>query len=63
MHRDSKFLVRTEHSRNVIPSRCLLCSALEKAKELVFEARTSGYGADDGLPELREALREKVGPD
>jgi hypothetical protein len=27
---------------------------------VVFEAQTSGYGADDGLPELREALKEKV---
>lgn len=29
---------------------------------MVFEAQTSGYGADDGLPELREALKEKVQP-
>ena len=34
--------------------------ALAKIKGLVDEPTTSHYGADDGLPELREALLEKV---
>ncbi|RVW77613.1 Aromatic aminotransferase ISS1 [Vitis vinifera] len=33
--------------------------ALEKVKDLVWEPSVSRYGADDGLPELREALVEK----
>lgn len=34
--------------------------ALTKIKGLINEPTTSHYGADDGLPELREALLEKV---
>ena len=34
--------------------------ALEKVKELVWEPSVSRYGADDGLPELRNALVKKV---
>lgn len=34
--------------------------ALEKVKELIWEPTISKYGADDGLPELREALVKKV---
>lgn len=34
--------------------------ALDKVKELVWEPSTSRYGADEGLPELRHALIEKV---
>ncbi|KAG0599622.1 hypothetical protein M758_12G166500 [Ceratodon purpureus] len=34
--------------------------ALTKIKGLVDEPTTSHYGADDGLPELREALLEKL---
>ncbi|KAF6166985.1 hypothetical protein GIB67_030678 [Kingdonia uniflora] len=34
--------------------------ALEKVKELVWEPSTSCYGADEGLPELREALVRKL---
>ncbi|KAL6972823.1 Aromatic aminotransferase iss1 [Sarracenia purpurea var. burkii] len=34
--------------------------ALEKAKELVWEPSVSHYGADEGLPELREALIRKL---
>lgn len=34
--------------------------ALEKVKELVWEPSISRYGADEGLPELREALTKKV---
>ncbi|KAJ4957545.1 hypothetical protein NE237_024656 [Protea cynaroides] len=34
--------------------------ALEKVKEIVWEPSTSRYGADEGLPELREALVEKI---
>lgn len=34
--------------------------ALEKVQELVWEPSVSRYGADEGLPELREALRKKV---
>lgn len=34
--------------------------ALEKAAELVWEPSVSRYGADEGLPELREALTKKV---
>lgn len=33
---------------------------MEKVKDLVWEPSVSRYGADDGLPELREALVEKV---
>lgn len=36
--------------------------ALEKIKELVWDPSTSRYGADEGLPELRQALIEKVFP-
>uniref|UniRef100_A0A8R7TRZ9 Aminotransferase class I/classII large domain-containing protein n=1 Tax=Triticum urartu TaxID=4572 RepID=A0A8R7TRZ9_TRIUA len=35
-------------------------TALNKVKEIVWEPATSKYGADDGLPELREALLEKL---
>lgn len=35
-------------------------SALEKVQELVWEPSVSRYGADEGLPELREALTKKV---
>ncbi|XP_074275952.1 aromatic aminotransferase ISS1 [Silene latifolia] len=34
--------------------------ALEKAKELVFEPQISRYGADEGLPQLRDALMQKL---
>ena len=34
--------------------------ALNKVKEMVWEPSTSRYGADEGLPELRKALVEKV---
>ncbi|GAB4850139.1 Aromatic aminotransferase iss1 [Ancistrocladus abbreviatus] len=34
--------------------------ALDKAKELVWDPRVSRYGADEGIPELREALIEKL---
>ncbi|XP_059644378.1 aromatic aminotransferase ISS1-like [Cornus florida] len=34
--------------------------ALEKVKELVWEPSISRYGADEGLPELREALVKKL---
>ncbi|XP_074585502.1 aromatic aminotransferase ISS1-like [Curcuma longa] len=34
--------------------------ALEKVKELVWEPSISKYGADEGLPELRKALIEKL---
>jgi aspartate/methionine/tyrosine aminotransferase len=34
--------------------------ALAKIKSLIDEPTTSHYGADDGLPELRNALLEKV---
>ncbi|EEF44700.1 aromatic aminotransferase ISS1 isoform X2 [Ricinus communis] len=34
--------------------------ALEKVKELVWEPRISRYGADEGIPELREALMLKL---
>ncbi|KAI9110343.1 hypothetical protein K1719_018785 [Acacia pycnantha] len=34
--------------------------ALEKVKELVWEPSVSRYGADEGLPELREALIKKL---
>lgn len=34
--------------------------ALEKVQELVWEPSVSRYGADEGLPELREALLNKV---
>ncbi|XP_057969823.1 aromatic aminotransferase ISS1 isoform X2 [Malania oleifera] len=34
--------------------------ALDKVKELVWEPSTSRYGADEGLPELREALIKKL---
>ncbi|GER40136.1 aspartate aminotransferase [Striga asiatica] len=34
--------------------------ALEKVQELVWEPSTSRYGADEGLPELREALMKKL---
>lgn len=35
-------------------------AALEAAKSAVMEPQTSLYGADDGLPELRDALRKKI---
>ncbi|XP_059643168.1 aromatic aminotransferase ISS1-like [Cornus florida] len=34
--------------------------ALERVKELVWEPSISRYGADEGLPELRQALIEKL---
>lgn len=34
--------------------------ALNKVKELVFEPKISRYGADEGLPELRDALMQKL---
>ncbi|KAM0060276.1 putative aminotransferase, class-I, pyridoxal-phosphate-binding, aminotransferase, class I/classII [Helianthus debilis subsp. tardiflorus] len=34
--------------------------ALEKVQELVWEPSISRYGADEGLPELREALTKKL---
>ncbi|XP_020248697.1 uncharacterized protein LOC109826129 [Asparagus officinalis] len=34
--------------------------ALNRAKEIVWEPSTSHYGADEGLPELRQALIEKL---
>ncbi|XAR67746.1 hypothetical protein NMG60_11002635 [Bertholletia excelsa] len=34
--------------------------ALDKAKELIWEPSVSRYGADEGLPELREALIKKL---
>lgn len=34
--------------------------ALEKVKEIVWDPLTSRYGNDEGLPELRQALTEKV---
>ncbi|KAJ0959898.1 hypothetical protein J5N97_000332 [Dioscorea zingiberensis] len=34
--------------------------ALDKVKEIVWDPATSRYGADDGLPELRQALTEKL---
>ncbi|XP_047317384.1 aromatic aminotransferase ISS1 [Impatiens glandulifera] len=34
--------------------------ALEKVKELIWEPSISRYGADEGLPELREALITKI---
>lgn len=34
--------------------------ALEKVQELVWEPSISRYGADEGLPELREALQKKL---
>lgn len=34
--------------------------ALDKVKEIVWDPPTSRYGADEGLPELRHALTEKV---
>ncbi|KAM7480408.1 hypothetical protein LguiA_028621 [Lonicera macranthoides] len=34
--------------------------ALEKVKELVWDPSISRYGADEGLPELREALIKKL---
>ncbi|XP_047958264.1 aromatic aminotransferase ISS1 [Salvia hispanica] len=34
--------------------------ALEKVQELVWEPSVSRYGADEGLPELREALMDKL---
>lgn len=35
--------------------------ALEKVKEIIWEPSVSRYGADEGLPELREALKQKLG--
>ncbi|XP_059303260.1 aromatic aminotransferase ISS1 [Lycium ferocissimum] len=35
--------------------------ALEKVKEVIWEPSVSRYGADEGLPELREALMQKLG--
>ncbi|KAI9160496.1 hypothetical protein LWI28_008679 [Acer negundo] len=34
--------------------------ALEKVKELVWEPSISKYGADEGMPQLREALTKKL---
>lgn len=34
--------------------------ALSKVTELVWEPSISRYGADEGIPELREALTRKV---
>ncbi|XP_030971372.1 aromatic aminotransferase ISS1 [Quercus lobata] len=34
--------------------------ALDRARELVFEPSISRYGADEGIPELREALIKKM---
>ncbi|XP_042484285.1 aromatic aminotransferase ISS1-like [Macadamia integrifolia] len=34
--------------------------ALEKVEKIVWEPSTSRYGADEGLPELREALVKKI---
>lgn len=34
--------------------------ALEAVKEAVHHPTVSKYGADDGMPELRQALLEKV---
>lgn len=34
--------------------------ALNKVAELVWEPSISRYGADEGVPELREALIQKV---
>ncbi|CAN0878309.1 Aromatic aminotransferase ISS1 [Linum grandiflorum] len=34
--------------------------AMEKVKELIWEPSVSRYGADEGLPELREALTQKL---
>lgn len=34
--------------------------AMEKVKELVWEPSISKYGADEGLPELRDALTKKL---
>jgi hypothetical protein len=35
-------------------------AALNKIEKIIREPSVSKYGADDGLPELREALLEKV---
>ncbi|MQL85581.1 hypothetical protein Taro_018101 [Colocasia esculenta] len=35
-------------------------SALEKVKQMVWNPLVSRYGADEGLPDLRNALREKL---
>ena len=35
-------------------------AALSAVEELVYTPAVSAYGADDGLPELREALRQKL---
>ncbi|KAF2948719.1 hypothetical protein DAI22_01g055100 [Oryza sativa Japonica Group] len=35
-------------------------AAMNKIKEIVWEPSISKYGSDDGLPELREALLEKL---
>ncbi|CAN1285717.1 Aromatic aminotransferase ISS1 [Linum perenne] len=34
--------------------------AMEKVKELIWEPSVSRYGADEGIPELREALLQKL---
>ena len=34
--------------------------ALQKVQEIVGEPSVSRYGADEGLPELRKAILEKV---
>ncbi|KAL8170584.1 hypothetical protein V2J09_022388 [Rumex salicifolius] len=34
--------------------------ALERVKDLVWEPKVSRYGADEGIPELREALTKKM---
>jgi len=34
--------------------------ALEKVKEVIWEPSVGHYGADEGLPELKEALMQKV---
>lgn len=35
-------------------------SAMNKIEKIIREPAVSKYGSDDGLPELREALLEKV---
>ena len=35
-------------------------SAMNKIEKIIREPAVSRYGSDDGIPELREALLEKV---
>uniref|UniRef100_M1DPR6 Aspartate aminotransferase n=1 Tax=Solanum tuberosum TaxID=4113 RepID=M1DPR6_SOLTU len=35
--------------------------ALEKVKEVIWEPSVGRYGADEGLPKLKEALMQKLG--